>query len=48
MARVLKARERINAYLAEQIPVRRARGGDDLFSLLCRATEENRRISSVT
>jgi len=41
MARGLKARARINAYLAEQIPVRRARGGDDLFSQLCRATDEN-------
>lgn len=41
MARGLKARTRLNAYLSEQIPVRRSRGGDDLFSQLCRTTDEN-------
>ena len=29
------------AYFSEQAPIRRAKGGDDLFSQLCRATHED-------
>ncbi len=41
MARGVKGRARIVAYFSEQIPIRRANGGDDLFSQLCRATHED-------
>jgi cytochrome P450 len=41
MARGVKGRKRIIAYFSEQIPIRRAKGGDDLFSQLCHATHEN-------
>src|SRR5215469_15474519 len=42
MARGVKGRKRIIAYFSEQIPVRRAgSGGDDLFSQLCQATDED-------
>src|SRR5947209_14478148 len=41
MARGVKGRQRIVAYFSEQIPIRRARGGEDLFSQLCRATHED-------
>jgi cytochrome P450 len=41
MARGVKGRKRIVSYFSEQIPIRRAKGGDDLFSQLCRATHEN-------
>ncbi|MBR0871456.1 cytochrome P450 [Bradyrhizobium tropiciagri] len=42
MARGVAGRKRIIAYFAEQIPIRRARGGgDDLFSQLCQATHED-------
>lgn len=41
MARGVKGRQRIVAYFAEQIPIRRAKGGDDLFSQLCRATHDD-------
>ena len=41
MARGVKGRARIVAYFSEQIPIRRAKGGDDLFSQLCRATHED-------
>jgi len=42
MARGVKGRKRIVAYFAEQIPIRRKRGGgDDLFSQLCQAQHEN-------
>jgi cytochrome P450 len=42
MARGVKGRKRIIAYFAEQIPIRRAKGGgDDLFSQLCQATHED-------
>src|ERR1700750_1702884 len=34
MARGVKGRQRIVAYFSEQIPIRRANGGDDLFSQL--------------
>jgi cytochrome P450 len=42
MARGVRGRKRIIAYFAEQIPLRRAKGGgDDLFSHLCQATHED-------
>src|SRR6201995_892096 len=42
MARGVAGRKRIVAYFAEQIPIRRAKGGgDDLFSQLCHATHED-------
>src|ERR1700724_2455823 len=41
MARGCKGRARIVAYFSEQIPIRRAKGGEDLFSQLCRATHED-------
>jgi cytochrome P450 len=41
MARGVKGRKRIVAYFSEQIPIRRAKGGDDLFSQLCHATHED-------
>jgi cytochrome P450 len=47
MARGVKGRARIVAYFSEQIPIRRARGGDDLFSQLCRATHEDGALLST-
>ena len=47
MARGVKGRERIVAYFSEQIPIRRARGGDDLFSHLCHATHEDGALLST-
>ncbi|MBB5046020.1 cytochrome P450 [Rhodopseudomonas rhenobacensis] len=41
MARGVRGRRRIVAYFSEQIPIRRAKGGDDLFSQLCQATHED-------
>jgi cytochrome P450 len=42
MARGVAGRQRIVAYFAEQIPIRRSRGGgDDLFSQLCHATHDD-------
>jgi cytochrome P450 len=41
MRRGVKGRERIVAYFSRQIPIRRERGGDDLFSQLCRATDDD-------
>ena len=41
MARGVNGRSRVVAYFSEQIPIRRAGGGDDLFSQLCRATHED-------
>src|ERR1700737_1674565 len=41
MARGVRGRKRIVAYFAEQIPIRRAKGGADLFSQLCHATHED-------
>src|SRR5260370_10869521 len=41
MARGVRGRKRIVAYFAEQIPIRRAKGGEDLFSQLCHATHED-------
>jgi cytochrome P450 len=41
MARGVKGRARIVSYFSEQIPIRRAKGGEDLFSQLCQATHED-------
>jgi cytochrome P450 len=47
MARGVKGRARIVAYFSEQIPIRRTRGGEDLFSQLCRATHEDGALLST-
>jgi len=47
MARGVRGRKRIVAYFSEQIPIRRANGGDDLFSQLCRATHEDGALLST-
>ena len=47
MARGVKGRRRIVAYFAEQIPIRRERGGDDLFSQLCQATHDDGALLST-
>ena len=41
MARGVRGRKRIVAYFSEQIPIRRGKEGEDLFSQLCRATHED-------
>jgi len=41
MRRGVRGREHIVAYFARQVPIRRQRGGNDLFSQLCRATTED-------
>jgi cytochrome P450 len=47
MARGVRGRKRIVAYFSQQIPIRRERGGDDLFSQLCRATHEDGALLST-
>src|ERR1700732_2665074 len=47
MARGVKGRKRIVAYFSEQIPIRRANGGEDLFSQLCHATHEDGALLST-
>src|SRR5213078_2409136 len=47
MARGVKGRERIVAYFSEQIPIRRDKAGEDLFSQLCRATHEDGALLST-
>jgi cytochrome P450 len=47
MARGVAGRQRIVAYFGEQIPLRRERGGDDLFSQLCRATDDDGALLST-
>ncbi len=47
MARGVRGRQRIVSYFAEQIPRRRERGGDDLFSQLCRATDDDGALLST-
>jgi cytochrome P450 len=47
MARGVRGRQRIVAYFSEQIPIRRAKGGDDLFSQLCQATHEDGALLST-
>jgi cytochrome P450 len=47
MARGVRGRARIVAYFSQQIPIRRARGGEDLFSQLCQATHEDGALLST-
>src|SRR5438270_12356737 len=47
MARGVRGRQRIVAYFSEQVPIRRANGGEDLFSQLCRATHEDGALLST-
>src|SRR5204862_7240494 len=47
MGRGVKGRKRIVAYFSEQIPIRREKGGQDLFSQLCRATHEDGALLST-
>jgi cytochrome P450 len=48
MARGVKGRQRIVAYFSQQIPLRREKGGEDLFSQLCRATHEDGALLSTS
>ena len=41
MARGVRGRKRIVAYFSQQIPIRRGKQGQDLFSQLCRAKHED-------
>src|SRR5438105_13647030 len=47
MTRGVKGRKRIVAYFSEQIPIRREKGGQDLFSQLCRATHKDGALLST-
>jgi cytochrome P450 len=47
MARGVRGRQRIVAYFSEQIPLRRDKGGADLFSQLCQAKDENDELLSA-
>jgi cytochrome P450 len=48
MARGVNGRKRIVEYFSKQIPLRRGnRGGDDLFSQLCRATDDDGALLST-
>lgn len=47
MARGVRGRARVVSYFAEQVPIRRVNGGDDLFSQLCRATHEDGALLST-
>jgi len=47
MGRGVKGRERIVTYFSEQIPIRREKGGEDLFSQLCKATHEDGALLST-
>src|ERR1700692_575512 len=47
MARGVRGRKRIVAYFSEQIPIRRARGCEDLVSQLCRATHDDGALLSI-
>lgn len=47
MARGVKGRKRVLAYFAHQVPIRREKGGDDLFSQLCRSTDEDGALLST-
>jgi cytochrome P450 len=47
MARGVKGRARVVAYFSEQIPIRREKGGEDLFSQLCRATHDDGALLST-
>jgi cytochrome P450 len=47
MRRGVRGRAHIVAYFSRQIPLRRERGGEDLFSQLCRATTEDGALLST-
>ena len=47
MGRGVKGRKRIVAYFSEQMPIRREKGGEDLFSQLCQATHEDGALLST-
>src|SRR5436309_3924822 len=47
LARGVKGRQRIVAYFSQQIPLRREKDGEDLFSQLCRATHEDGALLST-
>src|SRR6202008_669888 len=47
MRRGVRGRARIVAYFSRQVPLRRERGGEDLFSQLCRATHEDGSLMSA-
>ena len=47
MARGVQGRKRVIAYFSEQVPLRRARGGEDLFSQLCAAKDDNGELLSL-
>jgi cytochrome P450 len=47
MARGVRGRQRIVAYFSEQIPLRRDKGGADLFSQLCQAKDDNDELLSA-
>ncbi|CCE08597.1 putative cytochrome P450 family proteins [Bradyrhizobium sp. STM 3843] len=48
MARGVRGRKRVVAYFSEQVPLRRAKGdGEDLFSQLCRATDDDGALLST-
>ena len=47
MARGVKGRERIVTYFSRAIPLRREHGGEDLFSHLCRATDDDGALLST-
>jgi cytochrome P450 len=47
MARGVKGRERVVDYFSEQIPIRRAKDGEDIFSQLCRATHDDGALLST-
>ena len=47
MARGVNGRKRVIAYFSKQIPIRREKGGDDLFSQLCQATHDDGALLST-
>ena len=47
MRRGVQGRAKIVEYFSRQIPLRREKGGDDLFSQLCRATHEDGALLST-
>jgi cytochrome P450 len=47
MHRGVRGRAQIVAWLSRQVPIRREKGGDDLFSELCRATTEDGTLMST-
>jgi cytochrome P450 len=47
MARGVHGRKRVIAYFSEQVPIRRGRGGEDLFSQLCAAKDDNGELLPV-